>query len=44
MATLKLSNLYGSTVADYDPCCPIARFVSMATLKSSESVTAQVIM
>jgi hypothetical protein len=43
MVTLKLSNLYGSTVADYNPCCPLARFVSMAALKSSEPVTVQII-
>ena len=41
--TTKLSNLYGSTLADYDPCRPLARFVSMAALKSSEPVTVQII-
>ena len=43
LVTTKLSNLYGSTVADHDPHCPLARFVSMAALKSSEPVTAQII-
>ena len=43
MVTRKLSHLYGSTVADHDLCCPLARFVSMAALKSSESVTVQII-
>ena len=43
LVTTKLSNLYGSTVADHDPHCPLARFVSMAALKSSDPVTVQII-
>ena len=43
MISMKLSNLYGSTVADHDPCHPLARFVSMAALKSSDLVTVQII-
>jgi hypothetical protein len=34
LVTMKLSNLYGSTVADHDPHNPLARFVSMAALKN----------
>ena len=43
LVTTKLSNLYGSTVSDHNPHCPLARFVSMAALKSSEPVTVQII-
>jgi hypothetical protein len=43
MVTMKLSNLYGSTMVDHNPCRPLARFVSMAALKSSEPVTVQII-
>jgi hypothetical protein len=43
MVTMKLSNLYGSTVSDDNLHCPLARFVSMAALKSSEPVTVQII-
>ena len=43
MVTMKLTNLYGSTVSDHNPHRPLARFVSMAALKSSEPVTVQII-
>ena len=43
MVTMKLSNLYSSTVADHDLHHPLARFISMAALKSSEPVTVQII-
>ena len=42
-ATVSLSCLYGSTTADWDPLCPLVRFIPMAVLKSSEPVTVQVI-
>ena len=41
-ATRVLSQLYGSTAADWDPLRPLMRFIPMATLKSSEPVTLQV--
>ena len=43
LVTTKLSYLYGSTVSDHDLHCPLARFVSMAALKSSEPLTVQII-
>ena len=43
MATVALSSLYGSITADRDPLRPLVRFIPMAVLKSSESVTLQVI-
>ena len=41
--TSALSCHYGSTVADRDSLRPLVRFISMATLKSSDTVTTQVI-
>ena len=38
-----LSSLYGSVAEICDTLCPMVRFVSMATLKSSELVTSQLI-
>jgi hypothetical protein len=43
IVTMKLSNLYGSTVVDHNPHHPLGRFVSMAALKSSEPLTVQII-
>ena len=42
-ATVVLSCLYGSIAAERDPLHPLVRFIPMATLKSSEPVTLQVI-
>ena len=42
-ATLALSELYGSNITEHDPLCPLAQFIPMPALKSSDNATRKVI-